>query len=116
MLAFLMDHHIRAEITEGLRQRGIDVLTAFDDGSSRIDDSHLLARATELDRVLVSQDKDLLVIAAKWQQMGGDFAGLVYTAEQDSDIGGTIEYLELVARLLEPHEIRNRVEFIPTRR
>lgn len=116
MLAFLMDHHVRAEITEGLRQRGIDVLTALDDGSSRFDDSHLLARATEHDRVLVSQDKDLLVIAAKWQQTGRDFAGIVFAAEQDADIGGTIEYLELVARLLTPEEMRNLVEFIPTRR
>jgi hypothetical protein len=116
MLAFLMDHHIRVEITEGLRRRGIHVLTAFDDGSSRLEDSQLLARATDLDRVLVSQDRDLLVIAAKWQQTGQDFAGIVFAMEQDADIGGTIEYLELVARLLEPDEIRNRVEFIPTRR
>ena len=29
MLAFYMDQHVRAEITRGLRQRGIDVLTAL---------------------------------------------------------------------------------------
>jgi predicted nuclease of predicted toxin-antitoxin system len=65
MLAFLMDHHIRAEITDGLRRRGIDVLTALEDGRSRLDDSGLLLRATALDRILVSQDRDLLIISAR---------------------------------------------------
>lgn len=64
----------------------------------------------------MSQDKDLLVITAKWQQTDRNFAGVVFAMEQDADVGGTIEYLELVARLLEPDEIRNRVEFIPARR
>jgi len=116
MLAFLMDHHIRAEITEGLRQRGINVLTAFDDGSFRLDDNSLLARATTLDRILVSQDKDLLVIAARWQQVGHDFAGIEFAGHQNVEISSTIEYLELVARVLEPGDVRNRVEFIPAGR
>ena len=32
MLSVYMDHHVPAAITEGLRSRGIDVLTAFEDG------------------------------------------------------------------------------------
>jgi predicted nuclease of predicted toxin-antitoxin system len=75
MLAILLDHHIRAEIATALRHRGLDVLTAFDDGSSRIDDEELLARATLLGRVLVSQDRDLLAIAARWQEEGRPFPG-----------------------------------------
>jgi hypothetical protein len=41
-----MDQHIRSEITEGLRQRGIDVLTAFEDSRSEAEDDELLERAT----------------------------------------------------------------------
>lgn len=32
MLSFYMDHHVFSSITRGLRERGIDVLTAEEDG------------------------------------------------------------------------------------
>jgi len=41
-LSLYMDHHVHATITEGLRQRGIDVLTAHEDGASQLDDEELL--------------------------------------------------------------------------
>ncbi|MFO1434781.1 MAG: DUF5615 family PIN-like protein [Candidatus Competibacteraceae bacterium] len=55
-----MDHHVHAAITEGLRRRGVDVITAYEDGSAELDDNQLLARATQLGRALFSQDSDLL--------------------------------------------------------
>ena len=42
-----MDHHIPRAITEGLRLRGIDVITAYEDSASDMDDSALLDRAGE---------------------------------------------------------------------
>jgi len=42
MLAFYMDQHVPRAITEGLRIRGIDVITAYEDGASDMDDSDLL--------------------------------------------------------------------------
>lgn len=54
-------------VTVGLRQRGIDVLTAFEDGASEIDDASLLDRATALGRALFTQDADLLIEAARRQ-------------------------------------------------
>ena len=61
-----MDHHIHAAITEGLRQRGVDVLTAHEDGAAQLDDEELLARATQLGRVLFSQDEDLLTLIHRY--------------------------------------------------
>jgi hypothetical protein len=43
-----MNVHIRRQITEGLRQRGVDVLTAQEDGTTRLPDSELLDRAIEM--------------------------------------------------------------------
>jgi hypothetical protein len=43
-----MNVHIRRQITEGLRQRGVDVLTAQEDGTTRLSDSELLDRAIEM--------------------------------------------------------------------
>lgn len=62
-VALYMDHHVRRAVTEGLRRRGVDVLTAREDGRATAKDEKLLARATALDRVLFSQDDDLLAIS-----------------------------------------------------
>ena len=62
-----MDVHIPLVITEGLRRRGMDVLTAQQDGADRLEDDLLLQRATTLERALFSQDEDLLAIAATYQ-------------------------------------------------
>jgi predicted nuclease of predicted toxin-antitoxin system len=55
-----MDHHVPAAITEGVRRRGVDARTAEEDGTKRLPDPELLDRATELGRVLLTQDQDLL--------------------------------------------------------
>ncbi|MBI4454815.1 MAG: DUF5615 family PIN-like protein [Acidobacteria bacterium] len=43
-----MDVHVRWAITDGLRRRGIDVLTVQEDGAQQLDDPALLDRAMEL--------------------------------------------------------------------
>ena len=45
-LAFYMDVHVRYAVTRELRLRGIDALTAREDGSEQLNDSELLDRAT----------------------------------------------------------------------
>jgi hypothetical protein len=42
----------------------VDILTAHEDGTSELQDSALLDRAAELDRVLFTQDDDLLVMGS----------------------------------------------------
>jgi hypothetical protein len=53
--------------------------------------------------------KTLLRITAAWQRAGRDFAGVAFGIQEDLDIGGTIEYLELIANVLPTDEMRNRV-------
>ena len=59
-----MDQHVPRAITIGLRLRGIDVITAFEDDAAEMTDSELLDRAGEIGRVLFTQDDDLLAEAA----------------------------------------------------
>lgn len=115
MLSFYMDHHIHASITEGLRRRGIEVLTAFEDGRAATDDEALLERATVLGRILVSQDDDVLRIAARWQSSARRFSGVAFAIQQHIEIGRTIEYLELIAHLKTADEMRNHIEYIPAK-
>jgi predicted nuclease of predicted toxin-antitoxin system len=71
---FLLDVQILIRYRRnGVREEmgsGLDVVTAFEDGASEMNDSELLNRASELGRVLFTQDDDLLVEAATRQRMG----------------------------------------------
>jgi predicted nuclease of predicted toxin-antitoxin system len=113
MLPYYMDHQVRAEITHGLRQRGVDTLTAFDDGQSDFADADLLDRAGELSRVLISQDHDLLRIARHRQQSGKQFSGIAFLEQERIHIAKAIEYLELMAHVMTEEDVRNHVEYVP---
>ena len=73
-----MDVHVQRAVTEGLRQRGVDVLTAQKDGSRQLSDPQLLDRATALHRVLFTHHDDLLAEGARRQRVGIDFAGVIF--------------------------------------
>ena len=113
MLTLFMDHHVPFAITAGLRKRGVDVRTAEEDGSATLEDDPLLARATSLGRILFSQNEDLLVIAHQWLQCGREFAGLVYAHQLAISIGQAVRDLELLAKVLDAADMRNRVEYLP---
>jgi len=112
-LAFLMDHHVPGTIVRGLRVRGIDVLTAFEDQVHRLPDDQLLARATELGRVLVTQDDDLLGIAHRWQAAGRGFSGVIYCHQLNITIGRAIADLEVLALCCTAEEFVGTVQFLP---
>ena len=102
-LAYMMDHHVPRAITEGLRQAGVDVLTAFEDTSHELSDPALMTRATELERVLFTFDDDLLVEAHHRQQNDIQFSGLVFTRFSSLVIGRCIEDLCLMEQTVEAH-------------
>jgi hypothetical protein len=112
-LALYMDHRVNSAITAGLRRRGVDVLTCAEDGKDRSDDAHILQRATQLGRAVFTQDDDFLAIADEWLEAGREMAGVIYAHQLAITIGQAIRDLELVAKILEPAEIKNRIVFLP---
>jgi len=76
-LRLYFDVHIPSAVLEGLRRRGIDVLTSQTDGTRDVSDEALLQRATELSRLLFTQDTDFFAIARAWQASEKTFAGIV---------------------------------------
>lgn len=112
-LPVYMDVHVPLAITDGLRRRRIDVLTSQDDGTIRLDDESLLVRANELGRLLVSQDEDFLVIAARWQRSGRRFVGILYAHQQGASLGRLVDDIELLATCAEPEELADRVTYLP---
>lgn len=114
-IRLMMDVHVRKQVTVALRLRGVDVLTAHEDGAARLPDPALLDRAGNLGRVLFSQDSDLLAEATLRQEAGIEFAGVIYAPQLAITIGQTVHDLELIAKVYEPADMANRVEFLPLR-
>ena len=112
-IALYMNQHVPRAITVGLRLRGVDVITAYEDGASDMDDPELLDRAGELERVLFTQDDDLLVEASKRQREDIPFRGVIYAHQLRVSIGTCIHDLEIIAKAGEPEDLINRVQFLP---
>jgi hypothetical protein len=110
-----MDVHVPSAITEGLRLRGVEVLTSQADGTRRLSDTALLDRATTLERILFTRDEDLLREAAQRQERGMAFAGVIYAHQLKVTIGQCIRDLETLALVGEPEDFANRVEYLPLR-
>lgn len=112
-IALYMDQHVPRAITMGLRLRGVDVLTAYEDGASELDDPALLDRAGELGRVLFTRDDDLLTEATRRQREGIPFHGVIYAHQLRVSIGACIEDLEIIAKTGEPEDLASGVQFLP---
>ncbi len=112
-IPFYMDHHVPRPITVALHIREIDVITSLEDGTSEIDDPALLDRATELGRVLFTQDDDLLAEASRRQKAGIPFEGVIYAHQLYVSIGSCIDDLEIIAKTSEMGELRNLVVYLP---
>lgn len=108
-----MDENVPRQIATGLRLRGIDILTVQEDDRSSLPDPQVLDRATELQRVLFSRDDDLLAIANQRQQDGIFFYGVVYSHPQTSSIGDCVRDLELIAKICDPEDCINQVQYLP---
>ena len=113
MVALYMDVHVKEAITRGLRRRGVDVLTAQEDGCARLEDSALLDRAAALNRLIFTQDDDFLIEANRRQTNGEYFVGVLYQHQQATIIGQCIDDLETIALVSELEEYTNQVRFLP---
>ncbi len=112
-LKFYMDQHVPKSITVALRQKGIDIITAYEDGSARLEDTELMDRVIQLDSVLFTQDKDFLTIATDYQRNNKFFRGIIFSQQKSLTIGKCIENLEVIAKAVKPEELFNQILFLP---
>jgi hypothetical protein len=110
---FFLDHNVDPAVARGLQRRGIDVITAREDGRAATPDEDLIQRATELGRVLVSHDADMPTIAARWQASGQYFSGIIYTKQRRLTVGQLVAELEIIAGAAATEEFQNSVTYLP---
>lgn len=109
-LALYMDENVARQITIGLRQRDVDVLTVQEDELTSFPDPTILDRSTELQRVLFTQDQDFLAEANRRQTEGIDFSGVIYARKSVVSIGVCVRDLEIIAKIGDLEEFANCVQ------
>lgn len=106
-IKFYTDEHVSKAVVNGLRQRGVDVLTVTEAGLLGATDAEQIARANREGRVLFTQDDDFLRIHAD----GVEHSGIVY-APQGISIGDIIRGLVLIYQILEADDMTGHVEYL----
>jgi len=112
-LSLYLDHNVRGAVVKGLRRRGLDVLTAFEDGHAEFPDAVLLSRAAELGRIVFTQDEDFLIIADQWLRDERHFPGLIYAHQLHATVGQIVEDIQLIAEAATPAEMQDAILFLP---
>ena len=88
---FYTDEHISKAVVAALRTNGVDVLTVPEARTMGASDEEHLQRATGDGRVLVTQDRDFLRLAAA----GMHHAGIAYVT-QNRTVGELVRGLMLI--------------------
>lgn len=112
-LEFYFDHNMPLPLALALRQRGIDILTAEEDGSSRLSDRGIWQRAIIVQRIVVTQDRDLLEIAHDCQAADIPFPGLGKCQIPGVSTESLIDDLELIATAVSIEEIESTIRWVP---
>jgi predicted nuclease of predicted toxin-antitoxin system len=106
-IKFYTDEHVPRAVTEGLRRRGVDVVTVQDAGTQGAEDARHLDFAAREGRVVLTQDADFLRLHAA----GVSHAGIVYVPQQ-TPIREILRSLTILHELLRPEDMVRHVEFL----
>ena len=111
MLSGLADEHVKSGIVEGLRRRGVDIVTVQELGLNESDDKVLLIEATRQGRLMRSCDTDFLTIHDEWLRTGRTHAGIVYWP-QNRAIGEAIQRIFQFVASTDSDQAANNVKFL----
>ena len=91
-IKFYMDEHIPKAVTEGLRRRGVNVLSAQEAGMLGANDYDLLSLANKEGRVIFTKDADFLrlhkagVFASRYHLLIQTKPGWIYRPGFNDDL------------------------------
>ena len=112
MLKAYADEHVVFAIVQGLRLRGMDVVTVQDRGQEGADDSALLANALREERIMLTNDEDFLALASEHAQRGEPFAPVYFWPQQKRAVGEIIRAVIRQASGTDYEEACSRVYFL----
>jgi len=101
------DEHIGNAIINGLRRRGVDVLTFREAGLVSAPDDQHLSRAHQEGRVMLTQDEDF----ARMHAEGFEHSGIVIIPPGRT-IGQIVKGVFLIHQLMSFEEMLGRIEYV----
>ncbi len=100
-------------IVRGLRDRGVDVITAFEARRLGLPDEEQLRFATSEGRAIYSANvADFARIHARWLRTGLHHTGLVLLSDQRTNLGVQIAALVRIANELTAQTAADRLAFL----
>ncbi|HLG30606.1 MAG TPA: DUF5615 family PIN-like protein [Candidatus Brocadiales bacterium] len=106
-LTFYTNESVSVAVGEGLKRRGVKVISARDADNLGLSDKEQLDYAIKKNLVIVTHDDDFLSMAMKFEHKG-----IVYVHQQKYSIGDLIRRLKLLWDIAEQKDIVNHVEFL----
>ena len=106
-IAFYTNESVNIAVAEGLKRRGVRVISARDAGNLGLSDEEQLNYAAKNNFVIVTHADDFLTMAIKY-----DHKGIVYVHQQKYGVGDLIRKLKLLWDVAEQEDFRNHVEFL----
>ena len=107
-IRFHLDENVDPDVARALRRHGIDVTTSVEVGLLTMEDAAQLAYALGEGRLIVTHDADFLRMDAQ----GVEHAGIAYCHKSARSVGEIIRTLMLIYEVLEPEELKGRVEYL----
>jgi predicted nuclease of predicted toxin-antitoxin system len=103
------DENIEYAIIEGLRRRKINVVAAVELGYRGKSDAFHLAKASELEAVILTHDVDFLMMAS---MPGTKHHGIIFAHAKNVSAGECIRGVDLIVSVLTDRDMANHIEFL----
>lgn len=103
------DENIEYSVIEGLRRRGIEVISARELGYSGKPDGFHIKKAFEMNAVILTHDVDFLIMADR-QEI--NHKGIIFSHSVKVSVGQCIRGVELVTNILTEEDMENHIEFL----
>ncbi len=107
-MKFHLDENVDPSHGEGQRRHGIDVTISGEIGLNGAEDEDQLAFAHSHGRVLVTQDKDFLILSAR----GASHSSVAYWKQGTRSIGLIIRSLIELHEIVPANEMMGQIEYL----
>lgn len=106
-IRYYLDENVNPAVADGLRLRGIDVITTVEAGMLSATDIEHVVLANSLGRVIFTQDRDFL----RLHSQGLSHPGIVFFANQ-KDIGRIVRGLQRLFERSTAEQMQNSVVYL----
>ena len=103
------DENIERSIIEGLRRRGVEVISSVELGCSGKPDEFHIKKASELKSIILTHDIDFLRRASNHEV---NHNGIIFAHPKNVSIGECVRKIELISNVLTDDDMKNHIEFL----